>query len=123
MNDSHQDSDLATLFNAVQPELSDETFTRQVVERIDRASKRILLLRTSIGLGLFAVAAFFALPGELAGVISTFLTAPLLQLESGSFSWLFMPINNLGALLLVMFKCLRMLIARTSGRRVTLLPF
>jgi hypothetical protein len=117
------DSQFAALFAEPQEELEPLDFTENVMRNIQQDSRRRFSLRIAAGLGMLVFASLFALPLELASFISTSLTAPVIDLGVGWVGWLLMPINNTGALLLLLLKSIRTLIPKTSIRRVSLLPF
>lgn len=116
------DQQLAMLFKNVDS-IPDGGFSQSTMQAIEKDQlKRNLLLACCGLLGAFILIAT-AWHLELAELIAYALTSPLFTLGDSFFSWMFSPINNLGALLVALFKLVQVALGGRRARHVSLLPF
>lgn len=98
-------------------------FASQVMQRIKQQEQKTNVLRL-VGITLLVlIGSLFAVPVELANVISYGFTAPIFSIGESWLAWLLTPINNCGALVIVLLKLLRVMTLRSRGTHVNLLPF
>jgi len=115
MNEEDRDLQLQAIFNNSRPELISDDFTEAVLRRTRRHQKLLLLpwllatIAVLLGIWLFSV----PLP-EIAVQISQILTASLFDLGDGWFAWALLPVNNIGSVLMVIYKLIR-LVARKNA--------
>ncbi|MDP7357226.1 MAG: hypothetical protein QF828_02225 [Pseudomonadales bacterium] len=106
---------LQTLFEEAGHDLDGGAFTARVV-----AQTRILRYRAVVGLSsvalMLAVGAwFFAVPVEIAQLITQVLTISLIDLGDSWIAWLLSPINNIASLVVLSVKSIRVARKKITG--------
>ena len=102
-----RDPFLQTLFAEAQHDLDGEVFTAQVMAQMRFLRYRSVAPWIFVALMLAAGAWFFAIPLEVAQLIAQVLTITLIDLGDSWLAWLFSPINNIAALLIISVKAIR----------------
>lgn len=120
---SDLDPDLQAMFAEPPTVSNDPEFTAQVMRQIDHQSRNTIFFRLGIGIAVLLVGSLFALPFEIAQFITSSLTGPLFNFGSGWLGWMLMPVNNAGALVLLLLKFLRLAQPRRRELHGSLLPF
>lgn len=120
---SDLDPDLQAMFAEPAALSSDPEFTAQIMRQIEHQSRNTIFTRLGIGVAVLLVASLFALPFEIAQFITSSLTLPLFNFGGGWLGWILMPVNNAGALVLLLFKFLRLAQPRRRELHGSLLPF
>ena len=115
---NHLDTQLQTLFAEAQQELPGEEITARVMART--RSMRNLLLAGGISAALLLLAGawlVFAIPLlEFAVLIAEALTMTLFNLGEGWLALVFLPVNNIGSLLVIIAKAIRVLQKKLQSR-------
>ena len=122
MSDQH-DISLQALFDEPAQIADDSEFVVRTMQRIDQRQRRSLYIWLAVSGGLIIIASLFALPLEIANFITQSFTTPLFSLGSGWLGWLMAPINNAGALVVLLIRLLRFARPKSSEWRVSLLSF
>ncbi len=99
---------LQTLFAEAQHDLDGEAFTAQVMAQTRNLRYRLAAGLSCLALVLAACAWFFAIPLEVAQLITQVLTISLIDLGDSWLAWAFSPINNIASLLVLSVKAIRM---------------
>ena len=104
------DSDplLQTLFAEAQHDLDGEAFTAHVMARTRFLRYRVVAAWICVALILAVGAWFLAIPLDVARLIAQVLATTLFDLSDGWLAWLFLPVNNIAALLVLSVKAIRM---------------
>lgn len=110
---SEQNGMLETVFCEAERELAEEKFTTTVLQRTRRVRYRIAAGIIFIFALVVAAAALLSVPVfEFAVMLSAVLTNPIVDLGEGWLAFLLAPVNNCGAILVVVVKAARMLFRR-----------
>ena len=112
-----RDPTIQALFAQADQELSDETFTADLMERIQDNKQRKTLLGAAVGLVGVLCAWLFAAPLQSAlNLITQGLAVSLFELENAWLAFLLTPLNNVatlvGGALLLLWLAYRKLFAR-----------
>ena len=100
---------LESLFAEAEQDLRDADFTALVMSRIRRRNARTLLGWVTAGVALVIVTWFLAPSlGEFGRLATQALTSDLFDLGDNWPAWLLAPVNNIGSLLVLVFKLARM---------------
>ena len=102
-----RDPRLHALFAEARHELDGETFTAQVMAKSRFMRYRVWGPWIGIALMLAAGAWYLAIPLELAQLMAQALTTTLIDLGGGWLAWVFSPVNNIAALLVLLVKAIR----------------
>jgi hypothetical protein len=101
------DPRLQALFAEGQPDLDGEAFTARVMAKSRFLRYRVLALWIGMAMVLAAGAWYLAIPLEVAQLIAQALTTTLIDLGDGWLAWVFSPVNNIAALLVLFVKAIR----------------
>ena len=115
MNIDDKDPLLQQLFAESQVELADEAFTAKVLSRTRYLRYRVAAAWIVAALSLAICAWILAIPYEFAELTAQALTTNLISLEEGWVGWFVSPVNNIGALLILLVKAARMVRKRLIG--------
>ncbi|MFT4797475.1 MAG: hypothetical protein ACJA0W_000062 [Candidatus Azotimanducaceae bacterium] len=118
-----RDTSLQGLFDQPVQIADDNEFVVRTMQKIDQRNRRTLYLWITVGGGLIIIASLFAVPLEIATFLTQSLTMPLFSLGGGWLAWAMTPINNAGALVLLLIRLLRFARPKSSEWHVSLLPF
>jgi len=118
-----RDPALQDLFDEPVQIAEDSEFVVRTMQRVDQRKRWSLYLWLTLGGGFVIIASLFAVPLEIATFITQSLTTPLFSLGGGWVGWIMAPINNAGALVLLLIRLLRFARPKPSEWRVSLLPF
>jgi hypothetical protein len=102
-----RDPRLQALFAEAQHELDGETFTARVMTKSRFLRYRVLALWIGMAFVLAAGAWYLAIPLEVAQLMAQVLTTTLIDLGDGWLAWVFSPVNNIAALLVLFVKAIR----------------
>ena len=102
-----RDPRLQALFAEAQHALDGETFTARVMARSRFLRYRALSLWGGMAFVLAAGAWYLAIPLEVAQLLAQALTTTLIDLGDGWLAWVFSPVNNIAALLVLFVKAIR----------------
>lgn len=110
-----RDQVLQELFAQNQPELDGKEFTAHVVARTRNV--RYVVIGGCAAMTLVAAFTvwFFAVPQELAWLVVQALATPLVNLGDGWLGWMFSPVNNVGGVLVLSVKLVRMVRAKARS--------
>jgi hypothetical protein len=111
---------LAALFAGAEPPAPDQEFTEAVMDRTRRFKWRFL---TGLVLGFLTLAAvmlasylaFPVLVTEWAALAFGLVSMPIISLGEGWLAWLLAPINTVGAILVALYKLIRMASKKAMG--------
>lgn len=98
---------LQSLFAETEQELDGETFTSQVMAQTRFLRYRAVAGLCCLALVLVGCAWLLAIPQEFAQFVAQVLSKSLINLGDGWIAWLFLPINNIGSLLVIGVKLIR----------------
>ncbi len=98
---------LHSLFADADGELDGEAFSARVMARLRFQRIRIVVPWICVALLLAAGAWFLAIPLEVAQLFAQILSTVLIDLGDGWLAWLFSPVNNIAAFLVLGVKALR----------------
>ncbi len=103
--------------------IRDDGFSDAVMMQLNQADQRRSLWKmvTLAAIALIAVTATIQL--GVTEVVTLSLTSPLISLGEGWVSWILSPINNTGALLVLLVKFIHRISGGRSEWRGNLLPF
>jgi hypothetical protein len=107
MMSDDRDPLLQTLFADARNDLDGEAFTAQVMAKTRFLRYRVVAPWVCIALMLAAGASYLAIPLEIAQLIAQGLTTTLIDLGGGWLGWVFSPVNNIAALLVLIVKAIR----------------
>lgn len=103
----YRDPLLQTLFAEAQHDLDDEIFTARVMAQTRNLKYGVIAGFFCVTLMFAACAWYFAIPQELAQLVTQVLTTSLIDLGDSWLAWLLAPVNNIGSLLIIGAKALR----------------
>jgi hypothetical protein len=99
-----RDPVLQNLFNEAPADLDGEQFVARVMARTQVLRYRFIVGAACFLLALAVSAWMLEVPLELAMLVTEVLTTPLLDLGDNWLAWAVSPLNNPGALLVLLFK-------------------
>ncbi len=99
---------LQSLFAEARHDLDGEMFSTQVMAKTRFLRYRVVVAGLCIALILAAGAWFLAIPVEVAQLVAQVLATTLVDLGDSWLAWLFSPVNNIAALLVLSVKAIRM---------------
>ncbi len=102
-----RDPFLQSLFGEAGHDLAGETFTNYVMSRTRNLKYLAVAGAGAIALILAICLWLLAIPSELAQLSAEVLTQPLIPLGEGWLTWLVSPVNNIGGLLVLIVKVIR----------------
>jgi Ca2+/Na+ antiporter len=102
-----RDPRLSLLFAESQDPLDEEAFIEQVLERTRNIKYRISAAIALIVLIIATSAWYLSIPIELAQILAQVLTTSVVELGSGWLGLILSPINNMGGLIVISVKALR----------------
>ncbi len=111
---------LEALFARAETPAPDEEFTEAVMDRTRRFKRRFL---TGLGIGVLtfaaiALASYLAFPAlvtEWATLAFGMISMPIISLGEGWLAWLLAPINTVGAVLVALYKLIRIASKKAMG--------
>ena len=104
-----RDPGLQSLFRQANAQLDGEAFTAQLMTRTRNQRLRVVAGWSSVALLLLACIWLLVLPlQEFAQLMTLILTSSLIDLGEGWLSWFLLPINNIGSVLVLSIKLMRM---------------
>jgi hypothetical protein len=106
---------LQSLFADAQHDLDEEAFTAAVMARTRFVRYRRVAPWIGFVLMLAAGAWYLTVPLEVAQLIAQALTTTLINLGDGWLAWIFSPINNIAALLVLIVKAIRIARKKVIG--------
>jgi len=98
---------LQNLFTEAQQELDGEEFTVRVMSQTRKLSYRATAAWVCATLVVAVCAWIFALPLEVAQLVTQLLTTTLIDLGDSWLAWAFSPVNNIAALFVLCVKGIR----------------
>ena len=99
---------METLFAEARHDLDGKEFAARVMARTRGRKYRVIAGWFSVTLALAALAWLFALPlQEIAQLMAQGLTISLFDLGEGWLAWFLLPVNNIGSLLVLSVKAIR----------------
>jgi hypothetical protein len=102
------DPNLQALFIRAEQEFDHDAFTRDVMARINRERRKVLLLWSVTGVVVIICLAFLARPAWMAiDMVSQVLPGSLVDIRSERLASVLSPINNIGAAIALGFLALR----------------
>jgi hypothetical protein len=110
----------STIIENPAAEAPDEEFTEAVMDRTQRFKRRFL---TGLGIGVLTFAAialvsylaFPVLVTEWATLAFGLISMPIISLGEGWLAWLLAPINTVGAVLVALYKLIRIASKKAMG--------
>ncbi len=107
MMTDERDPLLQTLFAEAQHDLDGEIFTAHVMAQTRFLRYRVVAACICVALILATGVWFLAIPFELAQLMAQVLATTLIDLGDSWLAWLFSPVNNIAALLVLSVKAIR----------------
>lgn len=98
---------LQTLFAEAQHDLDGEAFTALVMTQTRNLQYRLIAGLICVALMLATCAWLLAIPQEFGQLIAQLLSRSLIDLGDSWIAWLFLPVNNIGSLLIVSVNAIR----------------
>lgn len=94
-----RDPSLESLFEIAKQDLSGEAFTAQLMSRIDRLRRRLVIGWSCVGLVLVLCAWLIAAPlQDAVPVVTRILPSTLVDLDNSRLAQIFAPVNSIGGL-------------------------
>ena len=111
---------LQALFTQAETLAPDEEFTEAVMEQTRRFKRRFLvgIGGGALALAVIALASYLAFPvlvTEWATLAFGFISMPIVSLGEGWLAWLLAPINTVGAILVALYKLIRVVSKKAMG--------
>ena len=104
-----RDPRLQTLFAEAQHDLEGEEFAAKVMAQTRHLRYRLVAGLFCLAFLLAAGAWYFAIPLQVAQLITQVLTTTLIDLGESWLAWVLSPVNNIASLLIVSVKAMRVL--------------
>ena len=116
------DPKISTLF--AQPDMGeDPDFTNQVMKKVAQQQRRSLLKKTLVAVCVCSLLLLGMVHFNVAEFVAFSLTTPIFSIGEGWLNWILSPVNNIGALLVLLINFFRLARRGESNTRVSLLPF
>jgi hypothetical protein len=110
-----RDPKLQNLFAEAQPDLDAEEFVAGVMTRTRNLRVGFLAGLVCVALVLGSIAWLLAIPQELVPLIAQVMASSLIDLGDGWVAWMFLPVNNIGSVLVLTVKAIRVLRKKLIG--------